>query len=132
MGAVAPFTYTGKLTYPPDIGAPNAEVSVNFAGNFENEAVFVYKLQGAGTRVVDFGTLVSAGAKLINLEVDPDASPAAAALMVQVNGGGAGGQVEVPPGGFLTIGNPKPTALGVLSLELVHTTDLCVRVRVLG
>lgn len=132
MGAPAPFTYNATLSYPPDVGAPNVAIPVNMQDSFENKATYDYKLTGAGTQVVDFGTLVLAGAKLISVEVDPDASPAAAALMVQFNGGGVGGQVEVAPGGFLSIGNPKPTALGVLSLELVHTTDLCVRVRVLG
>jgi hypothetical protein len=132
MPAPTPFTYAASLSYAPDIGAANAIIPVNMAGTFSSKADFEYRLSGAGTQVVDFGTIAPNGAKLISIEVDPDTSPAVAALMVQVNGGGAGGQLEIAPGGFMTVGNPSPTALGILSLELVHTTNLGVRVRVLG
>jgi hypothetical protein len=100
--------------------------------NFESNATFVYKLTGAGTQAVDLGTIAPEGCKLLSIEVDADPSPAAAAVMVQFNGGGAAGQVEIAPGGFLTLGSPKPTAAGITALSLVYTTDLCVRVRVLG
>ncbi len=132
MAATAPFTYQATLQYPPDIGAPNVEIPVAMADNFESKATFDYKLSGAGTQVVDFGTITPEGAKLVSIEVDADPSLAAQPIMVQINGGGVSGQIEIAPGGFMTIGSPKPTAAGVLSLDIVHTADVCVRVRVLG
>lgn len=132
MSAPAPFTYQATLSYPPDVGAPNVAIPIAMSDTFESNAVFTYKLVGAGTQVVDLGTIAPEGCKLLSIEVDADVSPAAAAVMAQFNASGATGQIELSPGGFLTIGSPKPTTLGVTALTLVHTTDVCVRVRILG
>ena len=77
MAASAPYQYTATLQYPPDIGAPNVQIPITNNGTFESESTAVYKLTGAGTQVVDFGTITPNGAKLISIEVDPDSSPAA-------------------------------------------------------
>lgn len=131
MAASAPFSYSATFQYPPDIGAANASIPVSMSGSFESKASFDYKLSGAGTKTVDFGTIVANGAKLISIEVDPDSSLAAQPVIININGSGTGG-IEIAPGGFLTVGNPKPTASGILSMEIVHAADVCVRVRVLG
>ena len=132
MSGPSPFSYNATLQYPPDVGAPTSSIPVAMAGNFESSASFVFKLEGAGEQVVDLGTIAPEGCKLLSIEVDADPSPAAAAVMVQFNGGGVPGQVELAPGGFMTVGSPIPTTAGITSLSLVHTTNLCVRVRILG
>lgn len=131
MAASAPFIYSAVLEYPPDVGAANARIPIGLSGQFASEASFVLNLVGAGTQVVDFGTITPDGAKLVSIEVDAAPSPAAP-VNVRFNAGDVTGQVEISPGGFLTIGSPLPTAAGLLALSLVHTTDLCVRVRILG
>ncbi len=130
--ATTPFIYSSKLDYPPDVGQPVASRAVNLQGNFDSANEFVFTLTGAGTQHVDFGTITPNGAKLIEVEVDPDPSPSAQPIMIQVNAGGTVGQVEVSPGGFWAVGNPKPTDAGVLELDIVYTTACKVRVRVLG
>jgi len=114
-----------------DIPIPIAALAETYVTKSEDEV----PLSGAGTYNVDvamFASLAGIGAKFISVEVQADASPAAAAVMVQVNAGGATGQFELAPGGFLIYSNPDPTADGVLSMELVHTADATVIIRVFG
>jgi hypothetical protein len=129
--AVAPFSYLAQIQFPPDVGAPNVQIPVSLSGQFESASTFVYKLTGVGSQAVDFGTIFPNGAKLISIEVDADPSPAAQPIVVTFNGSLTGG-VEISPGGFMTVGSPKPTAAGVLSMLITHAADVCVRVRVLG
>ena len=132
MATAAPFTYNATLSYPPDVGVEPCEIPIALSEYFNNAATFLYELAGAGTQAVDFGTITPLGAKLVSIEVDADPSPAAQPVLIQFNGGGAGGQVEIAPGGFMTIGSPEPTAAGILSMDIVHAADVTVRVRVLG
>ncbi len=129
MASSIPFQITGTLTYPPDDGQPDATHSSSVSSSFTGESKFKYELSGSGSQVVDFGTIDTTGAKGILIEV---ASDAAAGVMVQFNGGGASGQVEVTPGGHISLGSPTATSSGVLSMTLVHTVDATVRVRLLG
>jgi hypothetical protein len=127
-----PFTYAGTLSYPMDMGIEPTSIPVNFAGNFDSESKATLKLVGTGTQVVDFGTILSTGAKVLQVEYDPDTSPAAQPIQLQFNGGGVPGQIELTPGGFLTFGSTAPTAAGILSLSIVHAANATVRVRILG
>jgi len=127
-----PFTYNGTLSYPMDVGIEPTSIPVAFAGNFDSESKATLKLVGAGTQVIDFGTIASTGAKVLQVEYDPDASPAAQPIQLQFNGGGAPGQLELTPGGFLTFGSMAPTAAGILTLSVVHAANATVRVRILG
>lgn len=129
MATPIPFQLTGVLTYPPDDGEPNADHPFSLSSSYDHSAVFKYELTGSGTKTVDFGTISTNGAKAILIELATDAT---APVMVQVNGGGAGGQLELSAGGIFALASPNPTASGVLSLDLVHTAAATVRVRVLG
>lgn len=129
MSSPIPFQFTGQLTYPPDDGEPNADNPFSLTSSFSSEAKFKYELTGAGSKTVDFGSIDTVGAKAILVELAADAT---APVMVQINSGGATGQVEVSPGGFWALGTPTPTVNGVLSMELVHTAAATVRVRILG
>ena len=129
MAAPIPFQLTGQLTYPPDDGEPNADNPFSLSSSFDSEAKFKYELTGSGSKVVDFGSIDTVGAKVVLIEVATDAT---APVMVQLNGGGATGQVELSAGGVWALGSPNPTISGVLSMTLVHTAAATVRVRILG
>lgn len=124
-----PFTAQAVLTYPPDDGEDARPRSNTVSSSYVEEASFKYVLTGSGTKVVDFGSIDTNGAKAIQVEVDPSAT---APVMVQVNGGGASGQIEVSAGGHWQLASPSPTTNGVLAMSLVHTVDAIVWVRILG
>ena len=129
MATPIPFQISGQLTFPPDDGEANCDHPFSLSSSFDSSAVFKYELTGAGTKSVDFGSIDTTGAKAILIEIATDAT---APVMVQFNGGGAPGQVELSAGGILAIASPVPTVSGVLSMDLVYTAAATVRVRVLG
>lgn len=132
MAAQVPFTCTAQLAYPDDAGLAATTKSNTVAGNYTSKVDLDLVLVGAGTQVVDFGTLGPNGAKAVQIEVDADASPAAAPVNLQFNGAGALGNIEISPGGHMNFASPNPTAGGLQSLSIVHTTNNCVHVRILG
>jgi hypothetical protein len=89
----------------------------------------VMKLTAAGTKVVPFGNISSPGVKMALIKVDAD--PVAAPINLQWNGGSSSGEQEVSPGGFYIIGSANP-ASGLTSLSIVYTTNVTVRVLLLG
>jgi hypothetical protein len=129
MASPIPFQLSGVLTYPPDDGEPNADNPFALNSSFNSEVKFKYELTGSGSKTIDFGSISTVGAKGILIELAADAT---APIMVQINGGGVGGQVELSPGGFWAFGSPNPTVNGVLSMSLVYTAAATVRVRILG
>ncbi len=124
-----PFVAQSILTYPPDDGEAAVDRSNTVNSSYDELAVAKLLLTGASTHSVDFGTIATEGAKAIQIEAD---SANTAAVMVQLNGGGAGGQWEISAGGHIGFSSPAPTALGVLSMDIVHTVDSTVWVRILG
>ena len=125
---VTPFTVNGSLQIPPDPGQPVAPIPFALSGQFDAKVCMELNLVGGGTHVVCFGTIAAPGAKVILIEVDAD--PAAAPIHVQ-NNGGAAGQIEIAPGGFIIFGNPAPVA-GSTTMSIVHTTNNKVHIRILG
>jgi len=123
-----PFTVSGSLSLPPDTGQPVAPIPFSLSGVFDSKECMELTLVGAGTQSVCFGTVIAPGAKLILIKVDAD--PAAAPINVQINGS-VTGQVEIAQGGFAVVGNPAPVA-GIVSLDVVYTTNNKVRIVVLG
>jgi hypothetical protein len=124
-----PFTLSGTLQLPPDLGVPNTNIPFSTSSGFDSRSEAEYNFVGAGTKVVDFGTITSPGAKAILIEVDPNAT--ATPVLVQFNGGGAPGQVEIAPGGFIAYANPVPLT-GITSVSIVYSTNVRVRIRLLG
>jgi hypothetical protein len=127
-----PFSFNGALNLQADPSLPAEALPYGASGAFGSEVKFRYELTGAGTRVVNFGTAGSPGAKFLAVSVDlpEEGGPAVSPVNVQVNGGGAPGQVEVSAGGFVILCSPTP-ATGITSLSLVHTADAVVTVRIL-
>lgn len=124
-----PFTALSSLTYPPDDGEDARTRSNTVSSSYTEKAEFKLVLTGSGTHSVDFGSIDTNGAKAIQVEAD---AANTAAVMVQLNGGGAGGQLEVSAGGHFDLASPSPTTNGVLSMDIVHTVDSTVWVRILG
>jgi hypothetical protein len=124
-----PFTAQGILTYPPDEGEAAADRTGTVQSQYDVKSEFELKLVGSGTHSVGFGTIDTTGAKAIMIELD---TTAVAPVMVQLNSGGATGQLEISAGGFFIFASPNPTSNGVLAIDLVHTQDAKVWVRILG
>jgi hypothetical protein len=124
-----PFVAQSLLTYPPDDGEAAVDRSNTVNSSYDEKAEFKYVLTGGGSQAVDFGSIDTTGAKAIQVEMD---AANTAAVMVQFNGGGASGQLELSAGGHFDLASPNPTALGVLAMTLVHTVDSTVWVRILG
>lgn len=124
-----PFTLQGSLILPPDTGQPNTTIPFALASAFDGDCSYVLNLLGSATKVIDFGSLAAPGLKGFLLEVDP--SSTAAPINVRVNGGAALGQWEVSPGGFLAYGSPSPVT-GITSMDIVYTTNVTVRLWLLG
>jgi hypothetical protein len=100
------------------------------SGTYKHEGGGRYNLEGAGTQVVDFGSLAALGAKAIHIEVATVApNGTAAPVLVTINGGAE--PWEIAQGGHIEYCNPLP-AVGILSMSIAHTQDACVTVRVLG
>ena len=130
MASQVPFTFSGVLSFPPDDGEAVADRPYSVADFFESKAEYKYELSGSGNIDVNFGTIQTAGAKGILIEVAPDSSPSAAPILVTVNAGSE--PIEISPGGFMAVASPVPTAAGVTSINIAHTTSNTVRVRLLG
>jgi hypothetical protein len=125
--AATPFTFSGSLDYPPDVGQPVAKRAFSGSDNFRSKGELNLDLVGAGTHTVGMGTIPAAGVKGILVEVDITQS--AAAIQLRINGGTE--DWEVSPGGFMAYFSPTPVA-GITAIDIVHTTDVCVRVRFVG
>lgn len=117
------FSLSGSLNYPPDSGQPAAARAFSQSGTFTSKAEKELVLVGAGTQVVDFGTV--AKAKAVQVEVRADSN---APVGLIFNGGAE--QIEVSPGGFLVVGSPTPST-GITALSIVHTDDANVDVYIL-
>lgn len=122
-----PYSINGSLNYPADATLPADQVPIAASGSFGHEASAVLNLTGAGTKVVDMGTIPAAGAKAVLVKVDAGAS--VTPITVAINGGSQ--PVQVSAGGFILISNPSPTA-GITALTITHTSSCVVRVWALG
>lgn len=128
MATQEPFTASGALLYSPDDGKPQVQHDASHVGQFTQKAEEKLDLTGSGTHAVGFGSIATPGVKAVQIEVDVGL-PGQQPILVRVNGGTD--DIELSPGGFITYCNPNPVA-GITSLDIVHTTDVCVQVRLLG
>lgn len=121
-----PFSFSGSLNFPPDTGQPTLSIAIATSGQFDSaEGGQILKLTGAGTEVVELGTVPAEGLKALLVKVDAGAS--VLPVNLRFNGGGASGQVEVSPGGFFALGSPAP-GTGITALSIVFASDVTVRV----
>lgn len=118
-----PYSINGTLNYPADATLPADPVPFSASGSFDHEASAVLKLSGAGTKVVDMGTIPAGGAKAVLVKLD--AGSGIPPIDVIVNGGNQ--PVQVSPGGFILVSNPTPTT-GITALSIVYTAPCTVRV----
>ena len=125
--AQTPYSLSGELRMPLDTGQPDAPIPFRGSGAFASRQHSQLRLSGAGTLEVPLGSVGIPGAKVLLIEMDPDA----AGTPISVAFNGAVGALELSPGGFLVYHNPSPQG-GVISLSITHATDAMVRVWVLG
>lgn len=118
------YSFSGSLLYPPDSGQPSATRAFSNSGSFDSKVEYELVLTGAGTKVVDFGSIAKAKAILVEV-----ASSSLAPVKVKLSGGTD--QHEIAPGGFLSFGSPTPV-VGITGLSIVHTDDAKVGVYILG
>lgn len=124
-----PFSFSGTLSFPPDANVPPELVGIAFSANYDEFLWTKMDLTGSGTKTVPFGDLGAPGAKCVVVKVD--ASATASAINLRWNGGGASGQQEISPGGFLVLGSGTP-GTGLTALDIVYTSNVTVRVLLLG
>jgi len=124
-----PFSFSGTLKVPLDLGIPEEMLNVVFSSAYDQYCLSKMDLTGAGTKSVPFGNLGAPGAKFVLVKVD--ATALAAPVNLRWNGGNSSGQQEISPGGFLLLGSNAPVS-GMTSLDIVYTTNVTVRVLVFG
>jgi hypothetical protein len=122
-----PFSFAGALQLAADQSLPTDPIPFNSASQFVTLANTVLNLVGAGTQEVDFGSVVSPGAKGLFIRYDPQVG--GLPVLCTINGGSQ--PLELTPGGFIAWMDPTPAA-GAISLSLVFTASCQVRVWVLG
>jgi hypothetical protein len=124
-----PVIATLTLSVPPDEGLPPDEMPLVVTLTVDQRSIQKLKLTGSGSKVVDFGTIGGAGAKLIVVALD--AGVGVLPITCRFNGGGAVGSQEVSPGGYQVLASPGPVS-GNTSLEIFYTANANVRVWIFG
>jgi len=122
-------TFAGSFSTPPYTGQPDCPVPINSTIQYTRKSIHRYELAGAGTQAVDLSSLPSTGAKMLVVQVDPDASPAAAPINLRINSGTD--DWEIDTGGFLAHGSPEPV-VGITTLDIIHTADVKVWIWAFG
>ncbi len=117
----------GSLQFPPDEGAPAAQVSFGFSGPYTQFLDTRLVMVGAGSQAVPFGSIISPGVKAFLVEYEPQVG----GLPVSIRLNGSSDGVEITPNGTLLHINPTPNT-GITSMTLVRTADAVVRVRLFG
>lgn len=115
----SPLVLDLTVTTPPVEGQPDCPFPFQFVTQYDHLVKYRFKWDGAGTQVIDFGSLTAVGVKAFVLTVDKDVSPAFAALNLIVNGGAD--VWEVDQGGFVAYGNTDPTAAGITAMSITRT-----------
>lgn len=127
--AAKPYTLSAAVTLPPDDGQPIATRDLIASGSFTHKVESELVLPASGTRVIDFGTIPSTGAKLVMVEY-PLTTVADAPINLLLNGGIVG--IPLSPGGGAILSSPTPTGAGITALSIVHTTTGTVKVTLLA
>lgn len=84
-----------------------------------------FALVGAGTKSIDFGTVVMAKLLVVHVPREGNTAP----VVVRIDGALTG--QEISPGGFISIASPNPTA-GITSADIDYTVDSLVHCDILG
>ena len=122
-----PFTLQGILGLPGTPGLTSSSLPFSFTGEYENKADFEYKWTGAGSQVVNLGSMPAAGVKGLLIYYEPGAS--AAPLALSFNSSAT--PIELSAGGFMVLASPVPVA-GITALTITRTTSGRLRIWLLG
>ena len=128
-----PFTFLGTLNLPGTPGLPADPIPFGLAANYDSKSSFEYNLpSSSGTKVVDFGTMPTAGVKALLVTYDgvpPGGGGPPPVVAILVNGGST--VHELSSGGFLCLGSPVPVA-GITAMSIAYTGAGKVKVWLLG
>lgn len=124
-----PVIATLTLLAPSTEGAVPEELPFVVTLTADQRSVQRLKLAGSGSKVIDFGTIGGAGAKLVIIAVETGTG--VLPIVCRFNGGGASGSVEVAPGGYQCLASPGPVA-GITALEIFYTAAVNVNVWIFG
>ena len=125
-----PLRIEATIKTPSVEGQPDCPFPLSFTSQYDHLVKDRFTFTGVGSKVVDFGSLVTFGAKAIAITVDADASIAATPVMVAFNG--SVDSIEIAPGGFLMFGSPRPTAAGILGMTITHAASVKMYVWIFG
>jgi hypothetical protein len=124
-----PVTATFTLNYPPDEGMTPDDLPYPVTMSVEQREIKRFVFTGAGAKVVDFGTIGGAGAKIVFVYLEPGTG--VLPIEARYNGGGTSGSKEISPGGMDILVSPGPVG-GITSLELVYTAACKVKIWLFG
>lgn len=125
----SPITALLTLTVPPDDGLPPDDLPFVMTTSYEQRSIQTLRLQGAGSKQVDFGTIGGAGAKFLVIALN--AGVGVPPIVCRYNGGGSSGSTEISPGGFTCHASPGPVN-GITALEVFHTSNATVKIWIFG
>lgn len=123
-----PFVIESTLRYPPEDGEPVVPRPVSLSSSYTSKAEFDFTFSGSGSKVVDLGTIAT-GVRALHIEVDAESTPSIA-VNITINGGTD--VLQLKPGGFISYGNPDPSAGGITAFTITRTQACRVLVRALG
>lgn len=123
-----PFTLQATLGLPGTPGLAIESLAFQMAAQYDSKSEFEYNLpSSSGSKIVDFGTMPSVGAKAILAYYEPVTGGAVIALTIN-----AGNQpLELSPGGIFAYSSPTP-AVGITAMTITYTAAGRVRVWLLG
>lgn len=124
-----PLTVTATLKTPVMEGGVDCPFPLNFTAQYDNLVRNRLSLVGAGTQVIDFGSIPS-GVKGLAVTVDPNSSVGAAPVLITLNGNPD--VIELSPGGFWLYGSPVPTAAGITAMSIAHAVDTKMNIWLFG
>jgi hypothetical protein len=127
--AAKPYTLSAVATLPPDDGQPAGSRDLTASGSFTHKVESELKISGAGTTVVNFGTIPSTGAKLVVVDYEVT-TPSDPPVTVVFNGSTPG--IPISAGGGIAISSPNPTGAGITSMSIVATGAGTVKVTLLA
>jgi len=129
MSTQVPYSISGSLKFPPDLGEPVVDHPATGSGVFTEQTDVVRALTGSGTHAVSLGTVAN-GVKAFQIEVDTDAANPTTPVNIRINA--SSDNIQLTPGGSITYHNPNPASGGVTQISIVYTVACTVRIRALA
>lgn len=119
------FDVSGNFKHPLYDGGDLVPIPFQSSGSFTTKDGGILTLTGAGTEVVDLGTVTKVKALLILVGTNTNADEVGIKLNGQTTA------TPISPGGGMVLWSPVPDT-GISALSIDYTTDITVQVVALG